>query len=147
MKPYYRRLVIAGLVAGTLDLGAACLINDVGPFIICQAIARGILGKASFEEGLASAALGLVLQWLMSILIAACCFFAARRLPRALRGRWLASGLLFGVVIFLVMNYVVVPLSAVGHAPHFTAAKALENLIAMLVFGVILSFFAAKNTA
>ena len=140
----YRRMVIAGIVAGTLDIGAACLINHVGPVIICQAIARGILGKASFDEGLASAAFGLVLQWLMSVLIAACCFFAARRLPRPLKDRWAVTGLLFGLVIFLVMNYVVVPLSAIGHVPHFETPKLIENLAAMLIFGWILSYFARE---
>jgi hypothetical protein len=144
MSLYYRRILLAGLVAGTLDIGAACLINHVGPIIICQAIARGILGKASFGEGFRSAAFGLVLQWLMSILIAACGFFAARRLPRALKGRWVAAGLLFGGVIFLVMNYVVVPLSAVRDLPHFNARSLIENLIAMLVFGLIVSFFARE---
>jgi hypothetical protein len=145
VSPYYRRMLLAGLVAGTLDIGAACLINHVGPIIICQAIARGILGKPSFDEGVASAAFGLVLQWLMSILIAACCFFASRRLPRPLKGHWVGTGLLFGVVIFLVMNYIVVPLSAVGHRPHFDAPKLIENLIAMLVFGLIMSFFARES--
>jgi hypothetical protein len=144
MSAYYRRMVLAGLVAGTLDIGAACLINHVGPIIICQAIARGILGKASFEEGLASAAFGLVLQWLMSVLIAACCFFAARRLPPPLKGHWVGTGLFFGVVIFLAMNYLVVPLSAVGHRPHFDTRGVIENLIAMLVFGLILSFYARE---
>jgi len=144
VSDYYRRMLLAGLVAGTLDIGAACLINHVGPVIICRAIARGILGKPSFNEGLASAAFGLVLQWLMSILIAACCFFAARRLPRPLKGRWIGTGLLFGVVIFLVMNYLIVPLSAVGHRPHFDAPSLIENLIAMLVFGLIVSVFARE---
>jgi hypothetical protein len=42
------------------------------------------------------------------------------------------------------MNYLVVPLSAVGHRPHFDAPKLIENLIAMLVFGLIMSFFARE---
>jgi hypothetical protein len=137
-------MVLAGVVAGTLDIGAACLINRVGPLIICQAIARGILGKASFDEGLASVAFGLLLQWLMSVLIAAGCLFASRRLPRALQGHWVGTGLLFGVVIFGVMNYLVVPLSAIGHAPQFDAPNLVENLAAMLVFGLILSYFARQ---
>lgn len=144
MKGYYRRMVLAGILAGTLDIGAACLINQVGPVIVCQAIARGILGRASFDQGLASATFGLVLQWIMSVAIAACCFFASRRLPRGLQGRWIVTGLLFGVVIFLIMNYVVVPLSAVRHVPHFDASQLSLNLAAMLVFGLILSFFARK---
>jgi hypothetical protein len=139
----YRRMLLAGLLAGTLDIGSACAINRVGPVIICQAIAGGILGKASFTDGLPAAAFGLVLQWLMSILIAACCFFAARRLPGALKGgRWVGTGLLFGAVIYGVMTYLVVPLSAIGGPPHFDARSLIENLIAMFVFGLIVSFFA-----
>jgi hypothetical protein len=139
-----RSIISAGLIAGTLDVGAACLINKVGPIVICQAIASGVLGRASFGEGLSSAALGLILQWFMSILIAACCFFAAHRLPM-LRRRWAVGGILYGVVTFFVMNYVVVPLSAVGHRPHFGVQKFIENMLAMLVFGLIVSFFARES--
>jgi hypothetical protein len=44
----------------------------------------------------------------------------------------------------VVMNYLVVPLSAVGHRPHFDTRGVIENLIAMLVFGLILSFYARE---
>ena len=74
-----------------------------------------------------------------------------RLLP--LRGTTLAAspkrsfgrdGLRFGLVIFLAMNYIVVPLSAVGHVPHFETPKLIENLSAMLNFGWISSFFARQ---
>jgi hypothetical protein len=35
-----------------------------------------------------------------------------------------------------------VPLSAIGRVPHFTAARFMENMLAMLLFGVIIAFFA-----
>jgi hypothetical protein len=43
-----------------------------------------------------------------------------------------------------VMNYVVRPLSAAWPPSdfHFHAAKFFENLLAMLVFGLILAWFA-----
>jgi hypothetical protein len=140
-----RSTLLGGLVAGTVDIGAASLINWVNPLVICQAIASGLLGRASFHEGASSVALGLVLQWLMSILIAACCVFAGRRLP-ILRKRWVESGLAFGFITFLVMNYVVVPLSAVGHAPRFSTRTFVENMLAMLLFGVIISSFARETS-
>jgi len=40
------------------------------------------------------------------------------------------------------MNYVVLPLSALGRTPHFTASRLAGNLLAMLLFGVIVAFFA-----
>ena len=67
-----------------------------------------------------------------------------RRLP-LLRRDWLRWGLAYGVGIFFVMNYVVLPLSAAmakPHFPHFSAAHFIENLLAMLLFGVIVAFFA-----
>jgi uncharacterized membrane protein YagU involved in acid resistance len=114
-----------------------------GPIIILQAIASGVLGKASFAEGSGAAALGLVLQWAMSLLIAAIFVVASRRMP-ALRRRWVGAGLAYGVVILVVMNYVVVPLSAIHRFPHFAVVHFLGDLLAMLVFGLIVAFFARE---
>jgi hypothetical protein len=134
-------ILFAGLIAGTIDIGAAALINAASVEVILKAIASGVLGKASFERGLQAATLGLFLQWGMSILIAAIYIVTARRIE-VLRRRWVAAGLSYGVAIFFVMNYVVVPLSAIGRVPHFTAVRFMENLLAMLLFGLIVAFFA-----
>jgi uncharacterized membrane protein YagU involved in acid resistance len=134
---------LGGFIAGTIDIGAAALINSVNPYIIMQAIAGGVLGKASFTEGTTAAVLGLLLQWAMSLLIAWIFILVSRALP-VLKRQWLGAGLAYGVVIFFVMNYVVVPLSALKHTPHFTAARFIENMIAMLLFGVIVAFFARR---
>jgi hypothetical protein len=138
-------VLLAGFVAGTIDIGAACLINGLSPIIILQAIASGVLGRASFHGGLAAACLGLALQWAMSVLIAAI-FVLASRWLLVLRRAWLTAGVAYGVVIFCVMNYLVVPLSAVEHAPHFTALSFAENMLAMLLFGVIIAFFVRDSS-
>jgi hypothetical protein len=86
--------------------------------------------------------LGLFLQWFMSILIAACLVGAARRIRMILR-HWTLAGLLYGGVVFFVMNYIVVPLSRAPFGPSdFTAAKFVENFLAMLLFGWIVAAFA-----
>jgi uncharacterized membrane protein YagU involved in acid resistance len=90
--------------------------------------------------GASVALLGLVLQWAMSLIIAAVYVLAAHWLPM-LRQRWIAGGIAYGVVIFVVMNYVVVPLSAWARWPNFTIEKFAENLVAMLLFGLIVAFF------
>ena len=138
-----RPILLGGFIAGTIDIGAACVINSIGPIIILQAIASGVLGKASFDEGTSAAALGLVLQWAMSLLIAAIFVIASRRMP-ALRRRWVAAGLAYGIVILIVMNYVVVPLSAIHRFPHFAVMHFLGDLLAMLLFGLIVAFFARE---
>ena len=103
--------LLGGLIAGTIDIGAASLINGRDPTIIAEFIAGGLLGKAALAGGLQIVALGVVLQWAMSILIAAIFVVSASRVA-ILKRQWLAGGLAYGVGVFFVMNYVVVPLSA-----------------------------------
>ncbi|HJR13390.1 MAG TPA: hypothetical protein VJ833_05770 [Rhodanobacteraceae bacterium] len=134
-------ILVGGLVAGTLDIGAASLINMIDPRVILRFIAGGLLGKAALQGGPAVAWLGLFLQWGMSLLIATIFVFAALRL-RWLTARPVLAGLAYGVVVFVVMNYVVVYFSAWHRINHFTPASFVENLLAMLVFGLIVSISA-----
>ncbi|MGA9852668.1 MAG: hypothetical protein WBR15_07030 [Gammaproteobacteria bacterium] len=138
-----------GLIAGTIDIGAASLINWISPVIILHAIASGILGKASFNEGLPAALLGLGLQWAMALLIATIYRVGTYKLTWA-RQHWVPAGVIYGVGIFIVMNYVVVPLSAAPFKMHFNIQKIGENLLAMILFGLIVAFFsrsASNGTA
>jgi hypothetical protein len=134
-------ILLGGLVAGTIDIGAAALINFVSPVRILHFIAGGLLGKPALAGGASIALLGLGLQWAMSLIIAAVYVLAVRWLP-VLQRRWIMGGLAYGVVTFFVMNYVVVPLSAWAKWPTFTAEKFVENMLAMLLFGLIVTYFA-----
>jgi uncharacterized membrane protein YagU involved in acid resistance len=134
-------ILLGGLIAGTLDVGAAALINGRSPLVILLVIASGLLGKASFQGGMPAAALGLVLQWLMSLIIAAIYVLASNRIPE-LKQHWIAGGLAYGAGIFVVMNYVVVPLSEIGRIPQFTWWTLGGNILAMLGFGLLIAFFA-----
>ena len=145
-----KAIISAGFIAGTVDIGAAALINWLNPVIILHAIASGLLGKASYFEGVRSALLGLLLQWGMSLLIAAVYVVAACRI-RWLTVRWSSGGLAYGVIIFIVMNYLVVPLSEAwprhpftlhGIMHRFPPDKLVYNLLAMLLFGLIVAFCA-----
>jgi uncharacterized membrane protein YagU involved in acid resistance len=141
-----RAIVVGGLVAGTLDIGAAALINRVSPLLIAHYIATGIMGPAALSAGAPAACLGVLLQWAMSVVIAAIYWFVTARMPQ-LRARWWLGGLLAGVVIFLVMNFIVMPFSAAPVTLHeviarFRPAKGAENLLAMFVFGLIVAYCA-----
>ncbi|MGH6877598.1 MAG: hypothetical protein ACREHV_09515 [Rhizomicrobium sp.] len=148
-RSVWSAIILGGFVAGTIDIGSATLINMVDPVVILHAIASGILGRASFFDGTPSAILGLVLQWAMSLVIAAVYVVASLYLPVLVR-RWIACGLGYGVAIFFAMNYMVVPLSAAmsrPHLPHFTPAHFVENMLAMLLFGLIVGFFARRSAS
>lgn len=138
-------VLAGGIVAGTIDIGAACLITGRNLPYILHVIAGGLLAQASFDGGVRTALLGAVLQEVMGILIAAV-YVIASRFALPLAHRWIAGGLGYGVVIFFVMNYVVVPLSAWKRVPHFSAWTFSENMVAMLLFGLIVAFFARRPT-
>lgn len=131
-------ILAGGLIAGTIDIGAAALINMIDPRVILRFIAGGALGKTALQGGAAVEWLGLFLQWGMSLLIAAIFVFTALRL-RWLTARPVLAGLAYGVVVFVVMNYVVMFFSAWHRINHFTPASFVENLAAMLLFGLIVA--------
>jgi uncharacterized membrane protein YagU involved in acid resistance len=137
-------IILGGVIAATLDIGAASLIAGRNPTRIMQAIAGGLLGKATFDGGIATMILGTVLQEIMGMLIAAI-YVAASRIVPGSRRRWISSGLVYGVIVYFVMNYVVLPLSAWKSAPHFPAvSKFAADMAAMLLFGLIVAFFARR---
>jgi hypothetical protein len=136
-------VLLGGVIAASIDIGAAALISGRSPAFIMQAIAGGLLGKATFDGGIGTATLGAVLQELMGLLIATIYVLLLKTVSGLLR-RWILSGLAYGVIVFFVMNYVVLPLSAWKSAPHFTSVKFAENMAAMLLFGLIVAFFARR---
>ncbi len=155
MHPALTAILLGGLIGGTIDIGSASLISGFNPIVIMHAIASGLMGKTSFSGGAATAVLGLVLQWAMAVLIAAIYMGATQRMP-AMRRQWQTTGIVAGVIIYFVMTYLVVPLSAAPFRPEFSLqgfvssfklAGFLENLLAMILFGLIIGFFAREVPA
>lgn len=136
----------AGLIAGTIDIGMAAAINAANPALILRGIASGLLGAAAYREAQWVVVLGLALQWIMSMVIAAVFVLASERLPVLLR-RWALAGLAYGIVVFVVMSFIVVPLSAAVPKPHVTLLWFGENVLAMLLFGLMVAFFARHFAA
>ena len=131
-------ILIGGLIAGALDLWAAVFISGRPMTFILHFIASGLLGKEAFAGGMQTAIAGLVLQLVMGVIIAAIWCLASLRLP-VLRRQWIALGLAYGVPVYFVMSYVIMPLSRIGSAPTFDLVPFLKNLTAMLLFGLIVA--------
>lgn len=112
-----KTIVMAGLVAGALDITYAFIIwglRGVSPIRIGQSVASGLIGReAAVGGGTATGMLGLLLHFLMAIIIAAIYYVAARNI-RLLVDRAVPCGIAYGLVTYGVMNYVVMPLSAIG---------------------------------
>lgn len=139
-------ILLGGMIAATIDIFVASIMYGRSPAYIMQSIAGGLLAKATFDGGMGTMVLGAILQELMGILIAATYVAVSKPFP-ALRGRWILSGLGYGIVIYFVMGYIVLPLSAWQAAPHFTLAKFIKEIPAMLLFGLIVTFYCRRLIA
>jgi len=125
----------AGLVAGTTNLIAAGAIFGGTVTHGLQLIASGLLGDWAFKGGTGSAALGAGLHYGISIVAAGFyCVLALRW--RWWRDHWLAAGTLFGVIAYLVMNLIVVPLSNAANPDFSTAIIAKELVAHTVMFGI-----------
>ena len=111
-------VALGGLVAGTIDITYACTFwgikAGVLPPRIFQSVAAGLLGRdAAVAGGWSTAALGLVLHYCIATTVAFVFYTAARYAPGLWRRPWL-WGALYGVAVYGVMTYIVVPLSRAG---------------------------------
>jgi hypothetical protein len=129
---------VGGLAAGSFDLAYAFIVSaiaGISPLIVSQYIASGLIGPASFAGGLPTALAGLLLHFLMAVLIAAIFLLASRKLPMLIE-RPLMWGVAYGLTVYVVMNYLVVPLSNVPSAPKAPQLPRLLGDLAIHAFGV-----------
>jgi uncharacterized membrane protein YagU involved in acid resistance len=113
---------------------------------ILQSVAAGLLGDASFEGGGSTAALGLGLHFLIALSMALVYYLAARRWS-LLRQRPVACGAVYGLLLYVLMNYVVVPLSAAGSASKDPLWIALSIAVHVLLIGIPIALFSRRAAA
>ncbi len=113
-----------GLACGVLDISSAFVaygLRGVKLIRIPQSIAAGLLGPVAFKGGWRMAVLGMALHFLIAFTAAAVFYLVSRQLMFLTRHSVLA-GLLYGELVYLFMNFVVIPLSATRRPPFSIAA-------------------------
>ena len=110
----FQAIFWGGLACGTFDILQAFigygLVNGVKPVRILHHIASGVLGPQAHQGGAATAALGLLLHFVVAF-GAATVYYVASRWIGFMTTHAVISGLLFGEAVFWFMRLVVVPLS------------------------------------
>lgn len=123
-------IFVGGLIAGALDLTAAYVIYGAG---VPRGIAAGLLGRTALQGGSGVYVLGIALHFFIACSAAAIYYAASRKLEFMVQ-RPLVCGVFYGVAIYLVMNLVVLPLSAL----HLKGPYRLESLIQGLLIHMLL---------
>jgi hypothetical protein len=145
-----RTIVTAGLVAGALDITYACIIwglQGVTPIRIGKSIASGLLGReTAVAGGVGMGMFGLLLHFIMATIIAAIYYFAARNI-RMLVDKAVPFGIAYGLATYGVMNYVVLPLSAIGAVGDTGPAyiRITGILVHMFLIGLPIALITRKD--
>jgi hypothetical protein len=136
LRPATFAILVGGTIAGALDIAYAigwAYYRGSNAMHLLQIVASGWLGEAAFEGGWGTAALGLASHFGMAFVYAAFFYFVARRWDWLVRHA-VSAGLLYGFAVFLLMNLVVLPLSAFPYPVKLTGLGPATNLLSHLFF-------------
>jgi len=146
-----RLSVIGGLITGMLhfivQIGIVFGLILKTPIISSlQFVASGIMGDAAFTGGLATALLGLVLDFIMITIMAGVFILSVDRIP-LLRRNVIVGSILYGFGVFIVMNLIVLPLSAAPALPAPPLWLLIELVLQhILLIGLPLGILVQRNT-
>lgn len=132
-----KAVLAGGLLGGALDLAFAVAFaayKGATPTRVFQVIASGVLGDAAFTGDPLISAFGVACHFALSILWAALFAAVASRFELLTR-RPLFVAIGFGLVVFLCMRLIVLPLSAYPYPVTFKPlGTSLDLLSHMLLF-------------
>jgi hypothetical protein len=146
MAEALRAIVWGGVACAVLDGIAASVqfgLKGIRPLRVWQGVASGFLGERAFREGWVSGAFGLLLHFVIAFSVATVFVEACLPFPFLARAYWV-SGPLYGVIVFLVMNLVVAPLSARPERPASSQIIFVQLLIHVLFVGLPIAMAANR---
>ena len=138
-----RTIAWATLVAGTLDILSAFVWS--GAVIgVLQTVASGPFGDA-IAEGPAGAPLGLLTHFAIMAVMVTAYVLTARRIP-ALNRSWPVAGLLYGLTLWFVMYWIVMPLRWESYqTPREALAIAKQLISHCLLVGLPIACITARR--
>ena len=134
-------IIGAGLTAGVFDFTIACVESGKPPLFIGKAVATGWFGKAAFQGGLDVSLMGIASHFAIMTAFAAAFVLASLKEP-VLRRRFYLAGPLYGAIIFDVMRFIVMPLSAAGYGMPKPPVVFYEVAGHVLMVGLVIAAWA-----
>jgi hypothetical protein len=137
----------SGIISGILDSAAACTVfylkQGLSPAEVMKFIATGVYGPEAFVGGTPMVILGIFLHFFIAFAIAGVYYFIFP-VFRILNSKPVLSGFVFGGLVWIVMNLLIIPLTQVPPAP-FEATAALVSVVwHMVLVGVPIAIITKK---
>lgn len=149
-KSLFRSVILSGLIVGLLDITAACvnayLQRGITPAGVLRYVASGFFGKEAFEGGMGMAAMGLLFHFIIALSWTTL-FFVLYDKIKVLQLNKIYVGLGYGIVVWLGMNFIVLPLSNVPPLVYRLVPTLIMIGIHMFVIGLSISLLANQFLA
>lgn len=142
----WKTVLVAGLLVGTLDILAAIiqtLINGREPLMMLKFIASGVFGKSALTGDTAYAFFGLFFHYCIAMVWTTIFFIAYPKINFLAKNR-IATGIGYGVFVWVGMSQIVLPLSNTPALPFNLKGAIIAVLILIVAIGIPLSFMANK---
>ncbi|MDP4245999.1 MAG: hypothetical protein Q8932_09140 [Bacteroidota bacterium] len=145
MMRFIRIVLLAALLAGTLDAGGAVINYSLNggkdPAVIFRYIASAVFGRAAYTGGTNMVIWGVVLHYAIALGFTIAFFLLYPRMAILSDNRWLA-GVFYGIAVWMVMNLVVVPMSHARKFPFRVTGALIAMGILILAIGIPISLMA-----
>ena len=140
-------LLLTCLLTGTLDAMAALIISyKIPPATIFKFIASGWFGVSAFKGGTDMVVWGILFHYLIAALFTVVCFLLYPAVTRVLKNKYL-TGIIYGLVIWLIMNYLVLPYTNIHRSnAHINIAGLIKGIGALIIcIGLPVALIADKH--
>jgi hypothetical protein len=145
-KPALRYILLGGFCAGLADFiypTVRALLNGKEWTAPWMGVAGGLLGKAAQGGGVGIALLGAALHFLICLSGSALLYLLASRV-KILPRQWIVLGILYGIAVLLTMNYVILPLSAIGRNIYPLDQLHIHAFWHIVLVGLPTAFFVSR---
>ncbi|MES1250124.1 MAG: hypothetical protein ABUL46_05535 [Chitinophaga rupis] len=140
-------ILLVGLLAGLLDGIAATLLflarGNKNPGTLFRYIASAVFGKAAFAEGGFMVFMGLLFHFLIALAFVSCYFLLYAHISW-LGAYPLAAAAVYGLLIWVIMNLGVLPLSKAAPRPFSWSFALINMLILMVAIGLPTAYLARQ---
>lgn len=142
-----KSILIAGIIAGTMDATGATIAyllrGGENPIKIWNYVGSGIFGEASIKGGMAYALMGLLFHYIIAI-IWTTIFFKIHKYLLMISKNWIVLAIIYGIVVWVGMNLIVVPLSNTPKGPMTLNGALIAGFVLIICIGSPISYLAKK---
>jgi hypothetical protein len=129
-------IIFTGFVVGTLDMIGALMVYQADAARMFRFIASGAFGAGTaFSGGAIMVVSGIVFHYAIAFAWTIFFFFIYPWLPILWKNKYI-TGALYGLFIWVIMNKVVLPLSAIPSGPFDLASATIGASILIVAVGL-----------